>query len=268
MPSDDNRVDQNSPSHRRRAFIFTHEQDKERKGKEAKGPEVSSKAPPPPADIFIEVEKGNKGQSNEIKVTIRECKAVAGRDGQADLAPVFESLKGCPTGLVTLLSPADGGPAAYTWSQPSVATDIPNLLIYGSGETTPGKGKKDEVRPWAIECGQPGSLVTRLCHPNLTHTHTHTRHTHTPLHRYLTLQKKPKKDQVIATPPVTIELSALSGAGPLRTGPWAAHNVAFTPSTTAALEGVPFEIKNGDADLSNVVFSGFEGPVFKVMGLA
>lgn len=60
---------------------------------------------------------------------------------------------------------------------------------------------------------------------------------------------------------MTVELS---GAGPLRTGPWAAHNVAFTPSMTAALEGVPFEVTRGDADLSNVVFSDFAGPIFKV----
>jgi hypothetical protein len=68
-----------------------------------------------------------------------------------------------------------------------------------------------------------------------------------------------KGDAVV--PPVTVELS---GTGPLRTGPWAAHDVAFKPSATAELAGVPFEIKAGDADLSNVMFSGFKGPVFKV----
>lgn len=60
---------------------------------------------------------------------------------------------------------------------------------------------------------------------------------------------------------MTVELS---GAGPLRTGPWAALDVAFTPSSTAELTGVPFEITAGDADLSNVMFSGFEGQIFKV----
>lgn len=50
----------------------------------------------------------------------------------------------------------------------------------------------------------------------------------------------------------------------MRTGPWAARDVAFTPSSTAPLEGVPFQISRGDASLSNVMFSGFENPVFKV----
>lgn len=98
-----------------------------------------------PDTVLIEHKEGDKaaGEPDTVQITIRECKAVAGRDGEADLAPVFESLRGCPTGLVTLLSPAQGGPAAYTWSQPSVASDIPTLLLHGSGATT--KGKKDEV---------------------------------------------------------------------------------------------------------------------------
>lgn len=121
----------------------------QKESREGKDPEVakaqvsSSTKGGPPADVHITVDK----QANGITVVIRECKAVAGRDGQADLTPVFESLKGCPTGLVTLLSPAEGGLAAYTWSQPSLATDIPNLLVYGSGETgkDKDKGKKEEV---------------------------------------------------------------------------------------------------------------------------
>jgi hypothetical protein len=107
-----------------------------------------------PDTMVIDIKEGDKakGEAKTVKVTLRECKAVAGRDGQAELGPVFASLKGCPTALVTLVSPAEGGPAAYSWSEPSVAADIPNLLIYGSGAAQ-GKGKKDEVRAWAWACG-------------------------------------------------------------------------------------------------------------------
>lgn len=98
--------------------------------------------------MIIQKKEGDKakGEPDTVRISVRECKVEAGRGGQADLAPVFEALKGCPTGLVTLLSPAQGGPQAYTWSQPSVAADIPNLLIYGSGAGA--KGKTDEVGGW------------------------------------------------------------------------------------------------------------------------
>jgi hypothetical protein len=96
----------------------------------------------------------------------------------------------------------------------------------------------------------------RLTRPN--HTRAHTQRIQD--NKTNDLFKK-NKNQPITSPAAIIELS---GTGPLRTGPWAAHDVAFTPSSTAPLEGVPFEISQGDADLSNVMFSGFENPVFKV----
>lgn len=98
-----------------------------------------------PDTVIIETKEGDKakGEPDTVHIAFKECQVEAGRGGKADLTPVFAALKGCPTGLVTLLSQAEGGPPAYSWSQPSNATDIPNLLIYGSRMAA--KGKKDDV---------------------------------------------------------------------------------------------------------------------------
>ena len=146
---------------------------------------------------------------------------------QSDLSPVFERLKGCPTGMVTLLSQAQGGPAVYTWSSLSPASDIGNLLLYGptssSSSSSSSKDKKLE---------KAGLLGLGKAMPPFP-----------------------------PSPSVVIELS---GDGPLRTGPWAASNLAFRPSLTQALTDTPFVVSEGDADLHEVLFTGFNETIFKV----
>lgn len=183
------------------------------------------------------------------QITIKNCAATAGVDGESDLQPVFDSLKGCPTALVNLLSPADGGPAVYKWANTSSMNDIGNLLLFGPAPPSflfPGGTKRGEnVSEKEVHVSLDIPLIWTLTAMFMSF------HIHTCMY----MQTKP---------PVSIELS---GQGPLRTGPWAAHSIAFRPSADAPLSGIPFEIARGDADLSDVMFSNFTGPVLKVYTL-
>jgi hypothetical protein len=164
-------------------------------------------------------------------MTIKNCAATAGIDGADDLNTVIATLKGCPTGMVTLLSEEQGGPAGYSWSKPSLGSDVGNLLLLGPSPTGKEKGmrlsKKDKA---ARKEGDEGDA-----------------------------SKKNPDSQF--SPLVTIELG---GEGPFRTGPWAASNVAFQPSSTQPLVGVPFQTTDGHADMREVSFEGFNGTLFRV----
>jgi len=135
--------------------------------------------------------------------------------------------------MVNLLSQAQGGPAVYTWSSLAPASDIGNLLLYGPTSSfssiSSGSGSSREEKKFE----KAGLFGVGKVKPPLP-----------------------------PSPSVVIELS---GDGPLRTGPWAASNLAFRPSPTQNLTSPPFLVSEGDADLREVLFTGFNETIFRVV---